>query len=76
MMKGFKKVEGDTDLVRDEFSGGVLNTNTFALKGAKEAKEKRLAKLEETDEMRNDISKLQKDMSEIKSVLNKIAEKL
>lgn len=75
-MRGFKKVEGSTDLVRDEFSGGVLNTNTVALKGAKEAKEKRLAKLKETDSMRNDISKLQEDMSEIKSVLNKIAEKL
>jgi hypothetical protein len=72
-MKPIKDANG---LYRDEFSGGVSNADRTAIQTARELKVIRLAKQQEQEELKNDIVSLKKEMSDIKTFLQKIAEKL
>lgn len=59
------KVEGHTNLFRDEESGAIMNLDTA---GYQEYIKKRNAKLKEKEE----ISNLKNEISEIKSMLKQI----
>jgi len=69
MNQRFQKVEGHTNLVRNTRTGAIINTNKAEIQQAKAIKK---AKLKEQDR----IQKLEQEMSEIKSLLAQIVEKL
>lgn len=75
-MRNLKPVKDNKDLVRDEVSGAIIDLNVDKLRQAKRQKIERLKKLQEQDAMRDDINSLKQDMLEIKTVLQKLIEKL
>jgi len=68
-MSNYIKVEGHPNLVRDRNSGVILNINKSELNANRIRKEKQ-------KEKDNEIEQLKNDVSEIKSMLNKLVEKL
>ena len=75
-MTNYLKVEGHKDLVRDKQTGVVLNINKKETLLAIERKRIRKEKEKELESMKEDVDTLKSDMVEIKSLLNKIAERL
>ena len=68
-MSDYIKVEGHPNLVRDKNSGVILNINKTELEANRIRKQKQREK-------NNEIEQLKNDVSEIKSMLNKLVEKL
>lgn len=68
-MSDYIKVEGHPNLVRDRKSGVILNINRNELNANRIRKEKQREKDKEIEQLKNDVS-------EIKSMLNKLVEKL
>jgi len=68
-MSNYIKVEGHPNLVRDKNSGVILNINKSELNANRIRKEKQREKDNEIEQLKNDVS-------EIKSMLNKLVEKL
>ena len=68
-MNSYIKVEGHPNLVRDKNSGVILNINKSELEANRIRKQKQREK-------NNEIEQLKNDVSEIKSMLNKLVEKL
>ena len=75
-MVNYLKVEGHKDLVRDKQTGVVLNINKKETLLAIDRKRIRKEKEKELESMKEDVDTLKSDMVEIKSLLNKIAERL
>ena len=75
MSDDYLKVEGHEDLVRDNTSKAILNTNKqayeIAIKRATEARRQR----DEIRETTREINNIKCEMHEIKSLLIKISEK-
>jgi hypothetical protein len=63
------KVEGHPNLVRDKNSGAILNINKTEIEANRIRKEREKQKDKEIEQLKNDVS-------EIKSMLNKLVEKL
>ena len=68
-MSNYIKVEGHPNLVRDKNSGVILNINKSETNANRIRKEKQREKDNEIEQLKNDVS-------EIKSMLNKLVEKL
>lgn len=64
-----QKVKGHTNLMRDKRTGAILNTDRA---GIAQAKANRLAQQQQAERIDN----LEKDITEIKSLLSQIVEKL
>ena len=82
MSDNYKKVEGETDLVRDVNSTAIINRNRtaydMAKKRSEQAKRKLIEEEEQRDEIRNatrEINTLKCEMHEIKNLLQKLVEK-
>jgi len=69
------KVEGHPNLRRDMNTGAIVNTNNNAYNNYLINKAKNEAEVQEIMEMRDDINSLKEDMSTIKELLLKLAEK-
>ena len=65
----FLKVEGHTDLFRDENSGAIININKQGVSAARKRKLERRQKEKEFEDLKNEVS-------DIKIMLTKIIEKL
>jgi len=69
---GYLEVEGHVNLVRDEESGAILNTDSgqynqyMALRNSKAKKDKKI------DAIESDLANLKDDINEIKSLLGKL----
>tara|TARA_E500000331_G_scaffold125167_1_gene122801 strand:- start:43 stop:240 length:198 start_codon:yes stop_codon:yes gene_type:complete len=63
------RVEGHTDLYRDEQTGAIINDDSSGYSSYMKAKEKKLLERKELDTMKQEIS-------EIKEMLAKIASKI
>ena len=69
---GYLDVEGHVNLVRDEESGAILNTDNsqynqyMALRSSKARKDKKI------DAIESDLARLKDDINEIKSLLGKL----
>jgi malate/lactate dehydrogenase len=72
----FTKVEGQNGLVRDEQTGAILNINKSEIEAAREQKRLRKLKEQEDAELKQSVSTLQNEVSEIKDLLSKLVEKL
>ena len=82
MSDNYKKVEGETDLVRDVNSTAIINRNRtaydMAKKRSEQAKRKLIEEEEQRDEIRNatrEINTLKYEMHEIKNLLQKLVDK-
>ena len=82
MSDNYKKVEGETDLVRDVNSTAIINRNRtaydMAKKRSEQAKRKLIEEEEQRDEIRNatrEINTLKSEMHEIKNLLQKLVDK-
>tara|TARA_B100000945_G_scaffold321593_1_gene337364 strand:+ start:7455 stop:7676 length:222 start_codon:yes stop_codon:yes gene_type:complete len=70
---GYIDVEGHVNLVRDEESGAILNTDNsqynqyMALRNSKAKKDQKI------DAIESDLARLKDDINEIKSLLGKLA---
>jgi hypothetical protein len=74
-MSRYVPVEGHPHLVRDMKSHAILNTNSVAIRQAKERKKQRLLKEEQERRDRDRLDSLEKDLSEIKEALNILIQK-
>jgi hypothetical protein len=64
-----QKVQGHTNLMRDKRTGAILNMDRT---GIAQAKARKAAQIEQAERIDN----LEKEITEIKSLLSQIAEKL
>ncbi|WP_292487095.1 hypothetical protein [Methanohalobium sp.] len=67
----YSKVKDDENLIRDENTRAILNTDKEGLRAYRAQK----AKYKEMDNMKNDIDNIKGEMSEIKSMLKSLLEK-
>ena len=65
----YKQVEGRSDLFRDDDSGAIINTDKSAYVAYKSKYNQRLKEM-------NRLEKLENEMSDIKTLLNKVIDKL
>jgi len=76
IMSKYLKVDGHQDLVRDVSTGALLNINKVEIERAKELKKQKLLEKENQQSINNRIESLESDVSEIKSLLLNLIEKL
>ena len=69
------KVEGHTDLVRDMNSGAVISINSTEAENARQRKYRQQLEEQEQRELKSDVDQLKNDISAIKDLLTKLAEK-
>ena len=69
------KVEGHTDLVRDMNSGAVISINRTEAENARQRKYRQQLEEQEQKELKSDVDQLKNDISVIKDLLTKLAEK-
>ena len=65
------RIEGSKDLVKDEETGAVLNSNETEIEAAKIRKEQRVEKENEFETLKNDVSELKDMMKQILEKMNK-----
>lgn len=70
------KVDGHSNLARDPKSGAIININRSEIEAARERKRLRSAKADEEKQLKEDVSLLKNEMSEIKHLLSKLVEKI
>lgn len=75
MSEEFAFVEDKENLVRSLSSNAIINTDRSALALAKAKKLAEERKLQEQEQIKNDVDTLKKDMSEIKSMLALLIER-
>jgi hypothetical protein len=69
------KVEGRTDLVRDMNSGAVISINSTEANSARQRKHRQQLEEQEQRKLKSDVDQLKNDISVIKDLLTKLAEK-
>lgn len=69
-------VKDESDWARDEKSGALININKGEIQRARELKKKRLQKQREQETLKVKVDKLESEISDIKSLLSQIAERL
>jgi hypothetical protein len=75
-VRKLKAVQDEPDLARDEESGAILNINRTEIQNAREQKRLRQMKKLEEQELKVKVDKLENDISDIKSLLSTIVERL
>tara|TARA_A100001201_G_scaffold11321_1_gene15109 strand:+ start:195 stop:425 length:231 start_codon:yes stop_codon:yes gene_type:complete len=76
MKKDYVRVNGEVGFVRDMNTGAILNINRNEVEAARERKKLRKLQEQELEEMKETVHNLKNEMSEVKQLLNKIAERL
>ena len=71
-MSKFFKVEGHSDLVRDNRSHAIINTNKSAYDNAKKRAEEAQRQRDEIRETNRELNNLKCEMHEIKSLLKQL----
>ena len=64
-----KKVDGHSNLIRDENTNAILNTNSVEYNNYLSIRAKRKHGSERIDNMENDLKSLKDDINEIKTLL-------
>jgi hypothetical protein len=67
------KVEGHANLIRDENSNAILNTNSSEYDNYVSIRAKRKQRGERIDNMENDLKSLKDDINEIKTLLRALS---
>ena len=69
------KVEGHSDLRRDESTGAIINVNNSAYNNYLIRQRNRDAHDNELETMKEDLDSLKSDINEIKNLLSQLAQK-
>ncbi len=69
------KVEGHSDLRRDESTGAIINVNNSAYNNYLIRQRNRDAQDNELETMKEDLDSLKSDINEIKNLLSQLAQK-
>ena len=69
------KVEGRTDLVRDMNSGAIISINSTEAENARQRMYRQQLEEQDQRELKSDVDQLKNDISVIKDLLTKLAEK-
>lgn len=69
----FSRVDGYTNLIRDEQTKAVLNTNINEYKNYKELKKIKEAENARINNLENDLNNIKDDLSEIKNLLRNLS---
>ena len=67
------KVEGHTNLVRDEHTNAILNANSSEYDNYIQSRAKRKKGTDRIDTMENDLKSLKDDINEIKTLLRALS---
>lgn len=73
--KSYQKVEGHPGLFRDPQTRAVINMNTGTIEKAKARKAKQKQQINQMESVQKDVDKMKDDISDIKNLLQKLAEK-
>ena len=76
MKKQYMKIHDEIGYVKDTNSGAILNINRNEVQAARERKKLRKQQEQEIKDMKETVHHLKNEMSEVKELLNKIAERL
>jgi hypothetical protein len=68
-----KKVDGHSNLIRDDNTNAILNTNSVEYNNYLSIRAKRKHKSERIDNMENDLKSLKDDINEIKTLLRALS---
>ena len=68
-----KKVDGHSNLIRDENTNAILNTNSVEYNNYLSIRAKRKHGSERIDNMENDLKSLKDDINEIKTLLRALS---
>ena len=68
-----KKVDGHNNLIRDENTNAILNTNSSDYNNYLSQRAKRKQGTERIDNMENDLKSLKDDINEIKTLLRALS---
>jgi hypothetical protein len=71
----YQKVEGQSGFYRDPSTGAILNTNIEAIEKARAVKKARMQKEQELEAVKRDVVEMKADLSDIKLLLQKLADK-
>ena len=69
------KVEGHSDLRRDESTGAIINVNNSAYNNYLIRNRNRNAQRDELDVMKEDLDSLKSDINDIKNLLSQLVQK-
>ena len=72
MKNKYAKVEGQSHLWRDSRTRAVINMNEIEAENARAAKKARKMKLQEHDNLQDEVTELKSEMAEIKSLLREM----
>jgi len=70
------RVDGHSGLVRDSKSGAIININSIEIEKAKLVKKIQRKAAQDDEQLRTEVKTLQNEVTDIKTLLNKILEKL
>jgi len=69
----YSKVEGHTNLIRDERTKAILNTNTNDYENYMKIKKIKQSESERVCNLENDVNSIKEDLNEIKNLLRNLA---
>jgi hypothetical protein len=69
----FSKVEGHTNLVRDQTTNAIINTDMNEYRNYKSLQQIKEDEKQKIESLENDISIMKDDLSEIKNLLRSLA---
>jgi hypothetical protein len=69
----FSKVEGHTNLVRDQTTNAIINTDMNEYRNYKSLQQIKEDEKQKIESLENDISIMKDDLSEIKNLLRNLA---
>ena len=69
----FSKVEGYTNLVRDESTNAIINTNMNEYENYKSLQQIKEQEKQKIEILENDVNEMKNDLSEIKQLLRNLA---
>ena len=76
MKNRYAKVEGQSHLWRDSRTRAVINMNEIEAENARAAKKARKMKLQEHDNLQNEVTELKSEMAEIKNLLREMVKQI
>lgn len=71
----YKQVDGSPTLFRDTQSGAIVNVNEMEVERARKIKAMRKAKANEFEQVKEDVQQMKSDLTDIKSLLHRLAER-
>lgn len=73
--RSYQQVKNNPGLYRDPSNGAIVNVNKEQINRARNAKKARLKQHEEFETVKQDVNQMKSDISDIKLLLQRLADK-